>query len=115
MLGNPRHIGKQGGFSPVKVSRSGAAIDTAQWGGDKGKLRPHLENISGKVDGKIIFDNVSEVIGPKSAREKLKKLNPNTLLIELPGGVKDLGVVDITLTIPDCLSCPEGTKAVGTN
>lgn len=107
--GNPRHIGQQGGSSPETVSETGAAIDPDQWGGDKGALRPHLDDISGEVDGKEIFNNISEVIGPASAREKLKKLNPGTLLIELPGG-KDLGVVDIIITIPDGLSCPDGTK-----
>ena len=107
--GNPDHIGDEGGFVPVKVSKTGAAIATVQWGGDKGPLRPYLQQISGKVDGIIIFDNICEVIGGKAEREKLLRLNPGILLIELPGG-KDLNVKKITVTLPDCLKCPEGTK-----
>lgn len=85
------------------------------------KLRPFLDGISGVFtdsSGKTVcsFKKVCEIIGgepdPKTGenpRDKLKRLNPGTLIIELPGGTADHGVVDVTLTVPDDCPCPQGT------
>ena len=116
LLGNANHIGKDGGFGEEAVIDEGSvAIDPAQFGG-KGKVRPHLKDISGYVDGEAIFDNVADVVGGDSpisdmnVREALKLLNPNTLILELPGGEEDMGVVPIELRVPCALSCPSGTE-----
>ena len=113
--GNPSHIGLPGGFGPkVIINKDSVAIDPAQFG-DKGTVRPHLGDISGSANGQQIFDNVGEVIGGKSpipgmnVRDALKQLNPNTLILELPGGT-DMGTVPVDLTVPCSMACPAGTK-----
>jgi len=115
LLGNPRHIGRSGAFGKkVKINLTSAAIDPYQWGGKTGLL-PHLARITGRSDSKLLFTNIADVIGGTSpikeqnVRDALRELYPNTLLIELPGGEKDYGIVDIELTIPKELDCPEGT------
>ena len=118
LQGNRSHLGVTGGFGEkVFINSCSAAVDPYQWGG-KEKLRPYLLEISGEVDGKIIFDNVAEVIGGKSpisgmnVRPALRALNPGSLILEIPSVAVDLGTVDIILTIPCELGCPEGTKVV---
>ena len=115
LKGNAGHIGETGGFGEqIVINDRSVAIDPVQFGG-KAKVRPHLEDISGYVDGQLIFDNVAEVIGGRSpipginVRDALKRMNPDTLILELPGGKNDLGVVPIVLTVPCTLSCPSGT------
>jgi RHS repeat-associated protein len=117
LLGNIRHIGISGAFGKeVIINSCSAAIITSQWCSDKGKLRPFLNQISGKTGVDELFNNIAEVIGGDSpidgmnVRDALRKLNPNTLIIELPGGEKDLGTVDIEISLPSEMPCPEGTK-----
>jgi RHS repeat-associated protein len=126
LQGNKNTVGKPGGFSgdaqhPVNVTAESAAVDPAQWGG-KDRLRPNRDKISGiftDSSGKQVgkFSGITDVIGgkpPKGAkgnvRDELKKLNPGKLIVELPGADKDLGTVHVTLTVPDDMNCPEGTK-----
>jgi len=96
-------------------------LDPVQFGGKdvhEGKdiVWPHLGDISGYVDGELIFDNVADVIGGKTpipgmnVRDALRHLNPDTLILELPAGKEDLGVVPIRLSLPCTLNCPSGTE-----
>ena len=115
--GNSRHIGSPGGFGIDHIiNENSAAIIPSQFGG-KGNVRPFLEQVSGTVDGDVIFDNIADVIGGKppkgfegeNVREALQVIFPETLILELPGG-KDLGIVDIVITQPCALACPVGTQ-----
>ncbi len=127
LQGNAKHIStdqktRYGAFGEkVKITTSSVAIDPVQFGGrdvHEGKkiVRPHLGDISGYVDGKLIFDNVADVIGGKTpipgmnVRDALRHLNPDTLILELPGAKEDLGIVPIELSVPCALNCPFGTK-----
>jgi hypothetical protein len=117
LLGNIRHIGISGAFGKeVIINSCSAVIIPAQWGGGKGRLRPYLNQVSGEINGKTVFNNIADVIGGitpikgMEVRDALRKLNPNTLIIELPGGEKDLGTVDIEISLPSEMPCPEGTK-----
>jgi RHS repeat-associated protein len=120
LKGNSKHIGKWGGFGPrVTINSSSVAIDPSQWG-NKESLRPHLSQIIGRTGDKVLFDNVAEIIGGErlkdypdlNVRDGLRKKYPDALITELPGGEKDYGIVDIELTIPCSLPCPEGTLEV---
>ncbi len=125
--GNSDHISTaqepvHGGFGPrVLVTESSVAIDPVQFGGadvHEGKriVRPYLGKISGYVDGQLIFDNVADVIGGDTpipgmnVRDAMRHLHPDTLILELPGGDEDLGIVPIKLSIPCALNCPSGTE-----
>jgi len=43
-----------------------------------------------------------------NVRDALQLLNPGTFIVELVTGT-DLGVVNISLSVPEPLSCPTGT------
>jgi len=113
--GNPRSVGRQGGFPGVRVAAGSAAIIPQQFGGlPKSSLAPYLGQISGSVGGRVIFAGVTDVIGGTSpipgmnVRDALQLLNPGTFIVELVTGT-DLGVVNISLSVPEPLSCPTGT------
>lgn len=36
--------------------------------------------------------------------------NPGKLILEIPGLEKDMGIQDVIITIPDGMSCPDGTQ-----
>ena len=122
LQGNSRLIGRSGGFSTprsaVSVTADSAAVIPAQFGG-KGALRPHIGEISATTNGQPLFNGVTDVIGGASpipglnVRDALRELNPNVLIIELPGAERDLGTIPIELTVPDGVNCPEGTSPAG--
>lgn len=116
VIGPNDKMGRSGGWSGNKIiyiTPNTAAIDPAQWGG-KAAVRPFLGDISGKfIDnhGAVVgsFKGITDVIGPPSARDKLKRINPHTLIIERPDG-QDLGVINVILTVPNGFNCPDGTQ-----
>ena len=124
LQGNAQTIGKPGGFSGpsvgnILVTAQGAAVSQRQWGG-KGHLRPYLNQISGTFPNSS-FTGVVDIIGgpppqgfaPNSnVQTDLIQLNRGKLILELPGAPKDLGVVNVTLTVPSALGCPSGTSPV---
>ena len=123
-------IGKIGAFG-VPVAKNTAAIIPDQWGGMTAQqLAPYIGQISGYLGlpappgqatvQQLLFSSVTDVIGgqtPKQCpptmgvRECLEQLNPNTLIIEIPGS-RDQGVKNITLKLPVAVPCPTGTKEV---
>jgi RHS repeat-associated protein len=111
LLGNPRHIGRTtGAFSPRPITPTSAAVIPRQFGGrSTGGLRPYVGQIRGNVGGVFQFTDVADVIAPPSAREKLQQLNPDTLIIELPGAESDLGTTGVVIIVPAALPCPTGT------
>ena len=121
LKGNADLIGKEGAFPGVEIDDDSAAVIPSQWGG-KRVLSSHLDEISGVIgDGKASFSNVADVVGgdpPKGykgwpVREALMHLtNYDKLIIELPGLSKDLGVQQITITVPASMNCPDCTRQV---
>jgi len=121
LLGNYRHIGKAGGIGSVKypilIGSTSAAVIPNQWGG-KILLRANHNKIKGYSGETLLFDNIADVVGGKSpdntigVRDWLIQNNPGTLIIELPGGNKDLGTLDIKIIIPDGMDCPGGTTMI---
>jgi len=115
--GNPKTIGEEGGFdtptTDIRVKKNSAAVIPAQWGG-KSALLPGLDEISGVIrspDGDVPFTGVSDVIGSsvvENVRDLLRSKNPGMLILELVSG-KDMGTVNVTITVPRDLPCPEGT------
>jgi RHS repeat-associated protein len=117
LKGNPRKVGRQGGFPGVLVAAGSAAIIPDQFGMPKSQLAPHLAQISGVVGGGVAsFGGVTDVIGGDSpirgmpVRDALQALNPGILIIELITAKRDLGVTDIVLSLPSGIACPTGTK-----
>jgi hypothetical protein len=102
------------------VADSTSSVIAPQQWGEKQKLRENHDKTSGsKKDGTPLFDNIADIIGGKppdktqpTARDWFLENLPNTLLIELPGGKKDLGIIDITVTVPTSMPCPSGTQEV---
>jgi RHS repeat-associated protein len=122
LQGNPDTIGSPGGWSgpsvgDIDVAADTAAVITSQWGG-KGTLRPYIGQVSGTYNGQTLFNGITDIVGGLSpipgmtAANALMKLYPGDLIIELPSGQKDLGVIDIEITIPAKLKCPSGTTEV---
>ena len=117
LQGNSNTIGKTGAFPGTVINSGNAAVIPDQWGG-KAALRGNLNNISGTFgdENNSCFKGVADVVGGESpiagtpVRDALQKLNPGMLIIELPGGPKDLGTVPVTITVPSTMSCPTGTK-----
>jgi len=113
LQGNSRHIGRQGGIPGVNVAAGSAAVIPGQFGLRNGNsLKPFASQMTGVVLGTPfpipLFDCVTEVVGPRSARQNLQQRFPNTVIIELPSG-GDMGIIDIEITIPNELPCPPGT------
>lgn len=119
MKGNSNLIGRVGGIgtlkNPVTVAAGSAAVIASQFGG-KGNLRSYGAQISGSTNGTTLFTGVTDIIGGTSSiagldvQAALEQMNPGDLIIELPSAAQDLGVVPITLTLPDGSSCPSGTN-----
>jgi len=72
--------------------------------------------VIGHGDSIVRFSGVTDVIGGatdpvtgENPREKLQRLFPNKLIIELPGAKKDLGIQPVELTLPENIPCPTGT------
>jgi RHS repeat-associated protein len=113
--GNTDLIGKEGAFKDVPVTKDSAAIIPEQFGLNKSDLKPYADQIKGSVDGKDLFNGVTDVIGGKSpipnvnVRTALQTLNPGSFIVEVVGS-RDLGTVNINLTVPANLNCPTGTK-----
>lgn len=121
LKGNPNTIGSPGGWSgpsvgDIDVATGTAAAITSQWGG-KGTLRPDIGQINGTYNGETLFSGITDIVGGVSpipgmtAANALMTLYPGDLIIELPSG-KDLGVINIVITIPASLKCPSGTTEV---
>ncbi len=133
LQGNSDLIGDQGGFPGVDVAQYSAAIIPDQWGGlNKSQLAPYLSQIVGTIGGRDaedtvfpLFDTITDVISGKvpkknldgtpsspniTVRDWLQQNFPSTLIIEIPGLTRDLGIIGITLTLPIQIPCPTGTK-----
>lgn len=125
LKGNKRHIGKRGGLEgngdDGVIEKDDAAVDPKQWtDGSKAGLRIHRKGITGTFTdstGATVgsFDGIGDIIGGEkdpvtgeNPRDKLKRLNPGVLIIELVGG-EDLETVTATITVPDGCPCPKGT------
>jgi hypothetical protein len=110
-------IGQQGAFPGVRVQPGTAAVIPDQFSMTKSELSQYLNQISGKIAGVGGFEGISDVIGGESplpgmgVRDALQVLNPSTTIIELPGGGADMGTRAITLTVPNEVPCPAGTRA----
>jgi RHS repeat-associated protein len=125
LKGNPRTIGRPGGFSgatvgDIPVTADSAAIIPRQWMTARAVLRSFLDNISGSFPGGG-FSRVRDTVGgeppsrpvlwPKgSVQDALMFLNPNKLIVELPNGAQDIESTTITLSVPSSLPCPAGTR-----
>jgi len=115
LQGNPNTIGRQGGFWGVTVAAGSAAVDPAQWGG-KSQVRKYASGISGQIAGGWGFSGVTEVIGGHSpirgmnVRDALRSIYPGLLILELPSAPRDLGIRNVTLTLPIGQPCPAGTR-----
>lgn len=120
LQGNASTIGNPGGFStpnnPVNVATGTAAVIPSQFTGGKSWLKSNRGSISGSSNGVTLFSGVSEVIGGRSpipgtnVRDALMQMYPGDLIVELPSAPKDMGVVPITLNLPDGSTCPQGTQ-----
>jgi len=97
----------------VPVTAGSAAVIPSQWGG-KSQLKPNISEISG-VAGGVSFNGITDVIGGKSpipgtnVRDALQSIYPGQLILELPSSPRDLGIVPVTITMPDDTPCPVGT------
>ena len=119
LQGNASTVGKPGGFSTpnnsVDVVSGSAAVIPSQFSGGMSWLRSNREAISGSSNGVTLFSGVTEVIGGTSpipgmnVRDALMQIYPGDLILELPSSPKDMGVVPITLNLPDGSTCPQGT------
>jgi len=112
LRGNPNLDGRQGAFPGVTVEPEPAAIIPEQFGGlSKSALLPYITQISGTVGGQTLFSGVTDVIGSIAiprVREFLRRRYPGVFIVEVVGS-QDLGVVGITLKVPEALPCPTGT------
>src|SRR6185437_5930137 len=101
--------------NPVNVAAGSAAVIPSQFAGGKPWLLSNGGAISGSSNGVALFSGVTEVIGGTSpipgmnVRDALMQMNPGDLILELPSATKDMGVVPITLNLPDGSTCPQGT------
>ncbi|HEV2387691.1 MAG TPA: RHS repeat-associated core domain-containing protein [Candidatus Acidoferrales bacterium] len=114
LKGNPRTVGRPGGFG-TPVQAGSTAVSPNQWGG-KSVLGPVLGEISGVFPGTDqSFNGISDVIGSNvvpNVRDVLQTDNPGQLLLELPTGPDLGGQVPVILTVPASLPCPQGTHEV---
>jgi RHS repeat-associated protein len=119
LQGNPRLIGRVGGFPPTVVAPDSAAVIPTQFGISKGQLTPHISRISGSLitpTGQTSFAGVSDVIGGRSpipgmnVRDALRQTYPDRLIVELPSAPRDFGVGVVFLRVPYEVPCPEGTR-----
>ncbi len=110
--GNPRTIGRTGGFG-VPVERGSAAIIPGQFG-TRAEVNQNRSNITATSNGQPLFNGATDVVGGRTptpgvpVRDALQQLNPGELIIELPGG-QDQGHQDVNVDVPDNMSCPVGT------
>ena len=116
LQGNPRLIGRVGGIPPNMVAADSAAAMPQQFGVNTGvALSPYSGHIYGIVArGRATFNQVTDVIGGppingENRRDRLQRLNPDTLIIELPSVPRDMGTTSVLIVVPNALSCPTGT------
>lgn len=135
LKGNKNLVGKGGAFngSPSRLAKYGVTADSAavipsQFGLTKDQMRPLIDQISGTLqDGsKFKFNRVRDVVDDAKTRKahgwhvdefqenvmnRARAANGGlpTFVLELPGLKKDPGVVQVKLTVPDNVNCPEGT------
>jgi RHS repeat-associated protein len=110
LVGNPKLIGRPGGFG-VEVAAGSAAVIPSQWGG-KAKLRPYLAQIKGTLEEGTSFSGITDVIGSSvipNVRDYLQDTYPGVLILELVSLRIDIGIVNVELTVPAGFPCPAGT------
>jgi len=117
VMSDKRNVGRPGGFSGdtvgiIPVRMGTAAIDPAQWGGDKAALRSARDRIFGQTAGGQRFDGISDVVGEddvpagfRNIREFFNARFPGTVTIELVGG-EDEGVTTVEVSVPEGIPCP---------
>ena len=117
--GNTTLVGGPGGI-PGQIAQLGtAAVIPPQFGTrDGAALAPYAPYISGTI-GQASFSAVTDVIGGKSpipgmnVRAALQQLFPGQLILEIPGA-SDQGVnAAVTISVPQPLGCPAGTRPAG--
>jgi RHS repeat-associated protein len=135
LQGNSRLLGKGGAFngSPPDLKKYGVTADSAaiipsQFGLTKLQIKPIIEQISGTLEdgSKFKFNHIRDQIDNRATRlahnwdvsqfqdkvirdARAKNGGRDTFVLELPGIPRDLGIARVTLTVPDNVSCPEGT------
>jgi RHS repeat-associated protein len=136
MKGNARLMGLSGGFngSPPNlrlygITNHSAAIIPSQFGMGKGSLRPNIGNIYGTMSNGEGFDRVRDIMDDQKVRQQMG-INTTTaefqqmiisretvnnggivpFIVEVQGIAKDLGMIQLTLTIPAGMDCPVGLK-----
>jgi hypothetical protein len=114
-----------GAFPPTKVTSGTAAINPTQFFPGVGMLQakaamvPYLNTIEGDVASDPIasvplrsFQGVTDVIGPKSARDSLAQRFPGPTLeingVPEPAGASLMSYVNWTMSV--FVPCPTGTK-----
>lgn len=127
LMGNARTIGRPGGFSgssvgTIPVTANGAAVIPSQWASSRATLRPYLNRISGSFPGTgASFQGIVDIVGGEPPRgvpagtnvqQALMAMYPGQLIIELPGASRDLGVNNVSLSVPPSIGCPAGTSGV---
>lgn len=122
---DPSEVGIQGGVDGTLARDDGGiGVPNSETGRDDRlerveqtiSLYPYVPLILVGPSERFSFSSITDVIGGKSpipgmnVRDALEALNPDMFIIELPGIQKDLGIVDIELTVPVYVPCPTGTK-----
>jgi hypothetical protein len=110
-----RTNGNRGALSPTKYEAGGAAVIPSQFGlPERGSaIRPYAPRISARVDipmGRVLFTQVSDVIGGPSERAKLLGAYPGRFIFELPPGQPNLENVNLIVSVPQALPCPVGSR-----
>jgi RHS repeat-associated protein len=120
LKGNTRLIGKPGGFSTnsanINVTNLSAAIIPSEFDMTKSQLRPYLGEISGSIDGILLFSGVTDVIDnvrpPRGApanmntRQAFEFLNHGSVILEVVGIPSDLNTQNVVFSVPPQVNCP---------
>nr|WP_284692189.1 RHS repeat-associated core domain-containing protein [Pinirhizobacter soli] len=131
--GNPKLVGKGGAFNgtPSNIAKYGVTSDStavipSQWGMTKDQLRPVLDQVSGTLSDGTTFNGIRDIMDDSKTRQahhwsiaqfqstlmsQAADQNDGVtpLMLEIPGIPSDLGVIGVTVDMPDGSACPQGT------